>query len=102
MTTSRLLTGIYGYAGTMIFGRDESKFIADAGDINSFTRRFWDSGIGGVGGEQMEIIRRFLPEYSRRRRINPLMNKMAEDHPWLPENSNTGDPFSSLPMGELD
>ena len=100
MTTSRLLTGIYGYAGTMIFGRDESKFIADAGDINSFTRRFWDSGIGGVGGEQMEIIRRFLPEYSRRRRINPLMNKMAEDHPWMPEKFMVGDPFSSLPMGE--
>ena len=100
MTTSRLLTGIYGYAASSIFGRDESKFIADAGDINSFTRRFWDSGIGGVGGEQMEIIRRFLPEYSRRRRINPLMNKMAEDHPWLPEKFYTGDPFSSLPMGE--
>lgn len=100
MTTSRLLTGIYGYAGTMIFGRDESKFIADAGDINSFTRRFWDSGIGGVGGEQMEIVRRFLPEYSRRRRINPLINTMAENHPWLPEKFMVGDPFSSLPMGE--
>lgn len=100
MTTSRLLTGIYGYAATSVFGRDESKFIADAGDINSFTRRFWDSGIGGIGGEQMEIVRRFLPEYSRRRRINPLMNKMAEDHPWLPEKFYTGDPFSSLPMGE--
>lgn len=100
MTTSRLLTGIYGYAGTMIFGRDESKFIADAGDINSFTRRFWDSGIGGVGGEQMEIVRRFLPEYSRRRRVNPLMNKMAEDHPWLPQKFMVGDAFSVLPMGE--
>ena len=100
MTTSRLLTGIYGYAGTMIFGRDESKFIADAGDINSFTRRFWDSGIGGVGGEQMEIVRRFLPEYSRRRRVNPLMNTMAENHPWMPEKFMVGDPFSSLPMGE--
>lgn len=100
MTTSRLLTGIYGYAGTMIFGRDESKFIADAGDINSFTRRFWDSGIGGVGGEQMEIVRRFLPEYSRRRRVNPLMNTMAEKHPWLPQKFMVGDAFSSLPMGE--
>ena len=100
MTTSRLLTGIYGYAGTMVFGRDESKFIADAGDINSFTRRFWDSGIGGVGGEQMEIVRRFLPEYSRRRRVNPLMNTMAEKHPWMPEKFMVEDPFSSLPMGE--
>lgn len=100
MTTSRLLTGIYGYAASSVFGRDESKFIADAGDINSFTRRFWDSGIGGVGGEQMEIIRRFLPEYSRRRRINPLMNKMAEDHPWLPEKFFVGDSMTSLPNGE--
>lgn len=100
MTTSRLLTGIYGYAASSVFGRDESKFIADAGDINSFTRRFWDSGIGGVGGEQMEIIRRFLPEYSRRRRVNPLMNTMAEKYPWLPQRYLFGDPFSSLPMGE--
>lgn len=100
MTTSRLLTGIYGYAASSVFGRDESKFIADAGDINSFTRRFWDSGIGGVGGEQMEIIRRFLPEYSRRRRINPLMNTMAEKHPWLPEKFFVGDSMTSLPNGE--
>lgn len=100
ITTSRLLTGIYGYAASSVFGRDESKFIADAGDINSFTRRFWDSGIGGVGGEQMEIVRRFLPEYSRRRRVNPLMNTMAEKHPWMPEKFMVGDPFSSLPMGE--
>lgn len=101
MTTSRLLTGIYGYAASSIFGRDESKFIADAGDINSFTRRFWDSGIGGVGGEQMEIVRRFLPEYSRRRRINPLMNTMAEKHPWLPEKFFfNGDPFTQIINGE--
>ena len=100
MTTSRLLTGIYGYAASSVFGRDESKFIADAGDINSFTRRFWDSGIGGVGGEQMEIIRRFLPEYSRRRRVNPLMNTMAEKHPWLPEKFFVGDSMTSLPNGE--
>ena len=100
MTTSRLLTGIYGYAGTMIFGRDESKFIADAGDINSFTRKFWDSGIGGVGGEQMEIVRRFLPEYSRRRRVNPLMNTMAENHPWLPEKFYKSDPYTLIINGE--
>lgn len=101
MTTSRLLTGIYGYAASSVFGRDESKFIADAGDINSFTRRFWDSGIGGVGGEQMEIVRRFLPEYSRRRRINPLMNTMAEKHPWLPEKFFfNGDPFTQIINGE--
>lgn len=94
-TTARLLTGIYGYGASSIFGRDESKFIANAGDIDSFTRSFWDAGIGGVGGEGAEIARRFLPEFSRRRRINPLLNTMAEEHPWLPEKFFTGDPYSS-------
>ena len=94
-TTARLLTGIYGYGASSIFGRDESKFIANAGDIDSFTRSFWDAGIGGVGGEGAEIARRFLPEFSRRRRINPLLNTMAEQHPWLPEKFFTGDPYSS-------
>lgn len=99
-TTARLLTGIYGYGASSIFGRDESKFIANAGDINSFTRSFWDAGIGGVGGEGAEIARRFLPEFSRRRRINPLLNTMAEQHPWLPEKFFTGDPMSKIINGE--
>jgi hypothetical protein len=99
-TTARLLTGIYGYGASSIFGRDESKFIANAGDIDSFTRSFWDAGIGGVGGEGAEIARRFLPEFSRRRRINPLLNTMAEQHPWLPEKFFTGDPISKIINGE--
>ena len=99
-TTARLLTGIYGYGASSIFGRDESKFIANAGDIDSFTRSFWDAGIGGVGGEGAEIARRFLPEFSRRRRINPLLNTMAEQHPWLPEKFFTSDPFTKLINGE--
>lgn len=99
-TTARLLTGIYGYGLSSIFGRDESKFIANAGDIDSFTRSFWDAGIGGVGGEGAEIARRFLPEFSRRRRINPLLNTMAEQHPWLPEKFFTSDPFTTIINGE--
>ena len=99
-TTARLLTGIYGYGASSIFGRDESKFIANAGDIDSFTRLFWDAGIGGVGGEGAEIARRFLPEFSRRRRINPLLNTMAEQHPWLPEKFFTSDPFTKIMNGE--
>ena len=99
-TTARLLTGIYGYGASSIFGRDESKFIANAGDIDSFTRSFWDAGIGGVGGEGAEIARRFLPEFSRRRRINPLLNTMAEKHPWLPEKFMSGDPYVKVISGE--
>lgn len=100
-TTSRLLTGIYGYIGSSVFGRDESKFIANAGDIDSFTRQFWDAGVGGLGGETAEIGRRFLPEFSRRRRVNPLMNTMAEQHAWLPEKFFVGgDPFTKIINGE--
>lgn len=99
-TTARLLTGIYGYGASSIFGRDESKFIANAGDIDSFTRSFWDAGIGGVGGEGAEIARRFLPEFSRRRRVNPLLNTMAEQHPWLPEKFFTGDYATKIINGE--
>lgn len=99
-TTSRLLTGIYGYIGSSVFGRDESKFIANAGDIDSFTRQFWDAGVGGLGGETAEIGRRFLPEFSRRRRVNPLMNTMAEQYPWLPEKYFLGDGYTKLISGE--
>lgn len=99
-TTSRLLTGIYGYMASSAFGRDESKFIANAGDIDSFTRQFWDAGIGGLGGETAEISRRFLPEFSRRRRVNPLMNDAAEKYPWLPQKYYTGDMFTKLVNGE--
>lgn len=99
-TTSRLLTGIYGYIGSSVFGRDESKFIANAGDIDSFTRQFWDAGVGGLGGETAEIGRRFLPEFSRRRRVNPLMNTMADQYPWLPEKYILGDAYTKLISGE--
>lgn len=99
-TTSRLLTGIYGYIGSSVFGRDESKFIANAGDIDSFTRQFWDAGVGGLGGETAEIGRRFLPEFSRRRRVNPLMNTMADQHAWLPEKFYIGDAYTKVINGE--
>lgn len=99
-TTSRLLTGIYGYIGSNVFGRDESKFIANAGDIDSFTRQFWDAGVGGLGGETAEIGRRFLPEFSRRRRVNPLMNTMADQHAWLPEKFYMGDAYTKVINGE--
>lgn len=99
-TTSRLLTGIYGYIGSSVFGRDESKFIANAGDIDSFTRQFWDTGVGGLGGETAEIGRRFLPEFSRRRRVNPLMNTMADQHAWLPEKFYMGDAYTKVINGE--
>ena len=96
----RAVTGIYGYAGVKFLGENEKTRIADAGDITSFSRSFWDMGFGGLGSEGAEIARRFIPEFSRRHRINPLMNELAEKHPWIPEKFFRGDPYVSMPMGE--
>ena len=96
----RTVSGIYGYAGVKFFGESDKTRIADAGDITSFARSFWDMGFGGLGSEGAEIARRFIPEFSRRHRINPLMNNLAEKYPWLPEKFFRGDAYASMPMGE--
>lgn len=98
-TSARLIGGIYGYMGNELFGLGDfnKKHIADAGEMDSFARSFWDASIGGIGGEMSEIGRRFIPEYRRRTSVNPLVNDMPD---WLPEKFQLGDPYSSLPYGE--
>lgn len=97
-TSFRLISGIYGYGANKLAGFAESiPYIADAGDIDSFSRSFWDASIGGIGGGAAEIGRRFIPEYRRREKINPLMNNLPD---WLPENLRIGDKMSGLPYGE--
>lgn len=71
--------------------------LADASDMDSYSRTFWDTNIGGLGGEFMEIARRFIPEYRRNQRFNPLMNTMPD---WLPNRFRYGDPFAAIPEGE--
>ena len=96
----RLISGIYGYAlgSATGFGVDNKKIIATGQDMTSFSRTFWDSNIGGAGGGVMEITRRFIPDFRRGTRINPLMNKMPD---WLPDRFRYGDPFMALPDGEM-
>ena len=49
----RLLAGIYGYMGgaTVGLGVDDRKIVPTSQDMTSFSRKFWDSGIGGAGGD---------------------------------------------------
>ena len=88
----RLVSGIYGYAfgATTGFGVDDKKVIATGADMTSFSRTFWDSNVGGAGGGVMEIARRFIPDFRRGTRINPLMNEMPD---WLPERFKFGDAY---------
>lgn len=97
-TSSRLISGIYGYMlGSLTgFGNTKGDKIAQSSNMTSFSRTFWDSNIGGAGGDVMEIVRRFIPSYKSG--LNPLMNEMPD---WLPERFRFGDPFSSIPKGEM-
>ena len=99
MISARMLTGFYGYMATSLTGLGDNKYrrIATSADMTSNSRYFWDSGIGGFGGDVMEIGRRFIPEYRRFQTVNPLMNEMPD---WLPERFRFGDPYTLAPLGE--
>lgn len=97
--STRLITGIYGYmaGATLDFGSDYAQRIATSQNMESFSRRFWDENLGGFGGNTMEIIRRFIPDFRQHKMLNPLMNNMPD---WLPDTYKFGDPFSSIERGE--
>ena len=96
----RLIAGIYGYGvgEATGFGVDNKKRIATGQDITSFSRTFWDENLGGLGGPAAEIMRRFIPDYRRNARINPLMNEMPD---WLPDRFRYGDAMTAVPKGEM-
>ena len=93
---------------------DEGFKMADASNMSSSTRAFYEAGIGGGLG-QTEMIRRFfLSEYGRphkiAQQINPIANTVA---PWLPGSLSQyeqdrsyfidltrGDPYTKIPGGE--
>ena len=95
----RMVSGIYGWMASLAgdYGEMNRPHIANASDMISFSRRFWDQNMGGLGGDVMEILRRFVPTYGRYTAINPLKNTMPD---WLPERFRMGDPYVSVPNGE--
>ena len=96
----RLIGGIYGYAGAkaMGIGVYEDKRLAKSSDMDTYSRGFWDENFGGLGGNVADIIHRFIPDFKRLRRVNPLMNDMPD---WMPERFRYGDPYTAIPKGEM-
>ena len=94
------LAGIYGFATEQLFGEDSfSLRYENAGSYSSFSRGFWDAGVGGLGGNVMEIARRFFPSQDRSRiDYNPLVNNMPE---WLPDHFHYGVPWTKVTKGEM-
>lgn len=99
-TSMRLIGGIYGYMGSELVGLGvhEDKTLANSSDMYAFNRGFWDLNLGGAGGAVSEIGRRFIPNFQRLSKVNPLMNTMPD---WLPERFRYGDPDSMIPKGEM-
>ena len=97
--SAKELGGIYGFAFDLVFPPKQKYADAHAGAMTSFSGRFWDEAIGGFGGDVMEIARRFFPHEDHSvTRINNLRNTMPE---WIPERFLYGDPYASLPKGDM-
>jgi hypothetical protein len=122
------MAGIYGFAFGQLresFGFGQSDYEPQRSVLQSAakgygsTRSFWDLNLGGLGDVPMagegalgnleisEVVRRFIPkERSGVNYINPIRNRMANEHPYLPgaeyfTNFKTGDPFTKVPEGEI-
>ena len=91
------LSGMYGFLAEQALPRSKSYKLENA-NITSFSTRFWDKSIGGIGGDFMEIARRFFPHDDHNvKQINPIRNTMPA---WLPVKYQTGDPYTSIPLGD--
>ena len=99
-TSIRLIGGIYGYMGSEAVGLGvyNGPKIANSSDMTSFARTFWDLNLGGLGGSASEIGRRFIPNFQRANKLNPLLNNLPD---WLPEKFRYGDAYASIPKGEM-
>ncbi len=91
------LSGMYGFLAEQALPRSKSYKLENA-NMTSFSTRFWDKSIGGIGGDFMEIARRFFPHDDHNvKQINPIRNTMPA---WLPVKYQTGDPYTSIPLGD--
>ena len=94
------LGGMYGFLSDVVGGKKGRRVREESAEkISSFKRTFWDSNIGGLGGEVLEIARRFFPHDDHSwTEINNIRNKMPE---WMPERFKTGDPYTKIQKGEM-
>ena len=97
--SAKELGGIYGFALDLVFPAKHKYTEANAGEMTSFSGRFWDENVGGYGGDIMEIARRFFPHEDHSvTKINNIQNTMPE---WIPERFRVGNAYASLPKGDM-
>lgn len=96
--SAKQLSGMYGFLFDQVVDTPKAYRLEHAGKISSFSRQFWDESVGGLGGNIMEIARRFFPHEDHNvENINPIRNTMEE---WLPARFLEGDPYTKVTKGE--
>lgn len=91
------LSGMYGFLAKQTVPSSRGYKLENA-NMASFATRFWDTSIGGIGGDMMEIARRFFPHEDHGiEQINPIRNTMPE---WMPARFKKGDPYNMIPLGD--
>lgn len=97
--SGKQLSGIYGFLAGFASPKTRRIQKENANNIASFTRAFWDSNLGGLGGGIMEIARRFFPHENHSIvKINNIRNTMPD---WMPERFKVGDPYTKIQKGEM-
>lgn len=96
--STKQLSGMYGFMFDQILPGSHGYKLEQAGKMSSFSRQFWDESIGGLGGNFMEIARRFFPHENHNiTQMNPIRNTQEE---WMPIRFQTGDPYTKVSKGE--
>ena len=90
------IAGLYGFLGAQVEPTPAKRIqLADSSRATGIERKFWESEIGGLGGSEMDIIRRFIPHRNRlTEEYNPIPNQMPD---FLPSKFKIGDPYCVSP-----
>lgn len=100
------MAGFYGWMGATALGQSDQNYkprFETSSKIYGYNRQFWDAEYGNIGGDGMEIMRRFIPDDKHKNYINHIDNNMPT---WMAgadyfTNFQVGDPYAKLKRGEM-
>jgi hypothetical protein len=96
--------GLYGFFARQAYDfKQKGPLITNPNRAYGWERRFYELGLGGLGGPLSEVGRRFLTRRGNFEEWNPLRNTMPG---WLPGHEYFldllhGDPYTKIDRGEL-
>ena len=99
------MAGMYGFLTNLGTGFDEKarKPVLESSErFGSYSEKFWDTNLGGLGGDASEIFRRYFAR-DKNNYYNPIKNEMPD---FMPGSNyfidfQHGDPFRKVPHGEM-